>query len=323
MPRSFLIRKLAVTEDQRANSTSKWDCFAASTQKTDSSKNQPTPLNLQVGANSTEVPKVFHFHSVELPFNKGRDWSRAETRHPIQIGGAPVEQGTSASQSLTSPSNNVFGNQGLLYVATENGLLLLPNLSTAPPITGGPFSVQLSQLTDQNGHFLVDEKSIFFTASNHITQMDNATNGEPWKEKLQVTPSTNHSNTNFELTQGASHEVANSYTNISTQQGPQEAPLNLSISANSLSHQRPGASSLKEVLNVPAPRSVNPQNQPMHGYECSECGKTYSTSSNLARHRQTHRSVNDQKARKCPHCDKVYVSMPALSMHIRDTQVGM
>lgn len=50
---------------------------------------------------------------------------------------------------------------------------------------------------------------------------------------------------------------------------------------------------------------------------CPECGKRYSTSSNLARHRQTHRSVTDQKAKKCPHCDKVYVSMPALSMHIR------
>ncbi|PIK38372.1 putative zinc finger protein [Apostichopus japonicus] len=53
------------------------------------------------------------------------------------------------------------------------------------------------------------------------------------------------------------------------------------------------------------------------GHVCPECGKRYSTSSNLARHRQTHRSVTDQKAKKCPHCDKVYVSMPALSMHIR------
>ncbi|XP_071957618.1 uncharacterized protein [Antedon mediterranea] len=57
-------------------------------------------------------------------------------------------------------------------------------------------------------------------------------------------------------------------------------------------------------------------------HECPECSKRYSTSSNLARHRQTHRSLSDQKAKKCPHCDKVYVSMPALSMHIRTHKLG-
>ncbi|XP_067144971.1 transcriptional repressor scratch 1-like [Centruroides vittatus] len=56
---------------------------------------------------------------------------------------------------------------------------------------------------------------------------------------------------------------------------------------------------------------------PREAHACPECGKRYSTSSNLARHRQTHRSVTDKKARKCPHCDKVYVSVPAYSMHVR------
>ncbi|KAJ8924743.1 hypothetical protein NQ315_000896 [Exocentrus adspersus] len=59
-----------------------------------------------------------------------------------------------------------------------------------------------------------------------------------------------------------------------------------------------------------------------HEHECSECGKRYSTSSNLARHRQTHRSPADKKARRCPHCDKVYVSMPAFSMHVRTHNQG-
>lgn len=57
-------------------------------------------------------------------------------------------------------------------------------------------------------------------------------------------------------------------------------------------------------------------------YECVDCSKKYSTSSNLARHRQIHRDINDKKARKCPHCEKVYVSMPAFSMHVRTHSQG-
>ncbi|XP_058066225.1 zinc finger protein 574 [Anopheles bellator] len=55
---------------------------------------------------------------------------------------------------------------------------------------------------------------------------------------------------------------------------------------------------------------------------CPECNKRYSTSSNLARHRQTHRSLEDKKARRCPYCSKVYVSMPAYSMHVRTHNQG-
>ncbi|CAH0383042.1 unnamed protein product [Bemisia tabaci] len=61
---------------------------------------------------------------------------------------------------------------------------------------------------------------------------------------------------------------------------------------------------------------------PAQGHVCGKCGKSYSTSSNLIRHRQTHRSPEDKKARKCPHCGKIYVSMPAFSMHVRTHNLG-
>ncbi|XP_019873079.2 zinc finger protein 37 isoform X2 [Aethina tumida] len=68
--------------------------------------------------------------------------------------------------------------------------------------------------------------------------------------------------------------------------------------------------------------SVSSSESSSGDHECGECGKRYSTSSNLARHRQTHRSPADKKARRCPHCDKLYVSMPAYSMHVRTHNQG-
>ncbi|XP_057334250.1 protein escargot-like [Microplitis mediator] len=80
-------------------------------------------------------------------------------------------------------------------------------------------------------------------------------------------------------------------------------------------------------INVPVRRislghSDTSKTDDNEDHECPDCGKKYSTSSNLARHRQTHRSLGDKKARRCPHCDKVYVSMPAFSMHVRTHNQG-
>ncbi|XP_065217310.1 zinc finger and SCAN domain-containing protein 30-like [Planococcus citri] len=67
---------------------------------------------------------------------------------------------------------------------------------------------------------------------------------------------------------------------------------------------------------VETPSSVNSSKGKAANYVCTECGKQYATSSNLSRHKQTHRSLDSQSAKKCKTCGKAYVSMPALAMHL-------
>ncbi|XP_034244089.1 zinc finger protein SNAI2-like [Thrips palmi] len=56
-------------------------------------------------------------------------------------------------------------------------------------------------------------------------------------------------------------------------------------------------------------------------YQCPDCNKSYSTYSGLSKHQQFHcvhsETSSAQKSFACKHCDKVYVSLGALKMHIR------
>ncbi|RZB40353.1 escargot/snail protein -like [Asbolus verrucosus] len=54
-------------------------------------------------------------------------------------------------------------------------------------------------------------------------------------------------------------------------------------------------------------------------HQCPACGKSYSTFSGLSKHRQFHCAAGDgpKKSFSCKFCEKVYVSLGALKMHIR------
>lgn len=57
---------------------------------------------------------------------------------------------------------------------------------------------------------------------------------------------------------------------------------------------------------VPSGQALSNSSGPSR-YPCSECGRHYATSSNLSRHKQTHRSPDSQLAKRCPTCGKVYI----------------
>ncbi|KAI5700601.1 hypothetical protein M8J75_001035 [Diaphorina citri] len=82
------------------------------------------------------------------------------------------------------------------------------------------------------------------------------------------------------------------------------------------SHVADGRSKRSYTSRAGGASNEEPVESKMGKFKCSDCGKQYATSSNLSRHKQTHRALDSKSARKCNYCDKVYVSMPALTMHL-------
>jgi len=105
---------------------------------------------------------------------------------------------------------------------------------------------------------------------------------------------------------------------------PQESPLDLRVVTRKLDFP-PVLDQRRDSIGTDSGESVESESyyseeERRPAYSCEECGKGYSSSSNLARHRQTHKP--DQAMKNCPHCAKEYTSPAALAMHMRTHTQG-
>jgi len=93
---------------------------------------------------------------------------------------------------------------------------------------------------------------------------------------------------------------------------------NISGKDNSTNSKNKGTDESKKSVN-----NHKPHEEQIDGdYQCTLCTKQYSSSSNLARHKQIHRNMVEKMARECPQCGKVYFSMPAYTMHMKTHSQG-
>lgn len=93
-------------------------------------------------------------------------------------------------------------------------------------------------------------------------------------------------------------------------------PIYSSIDQNSLS---PNSSTTSPPPTNALVEDLSEKRRPGIRHQCPDCGKSYSTFSGLSKHRQFHCAAGDgpKKSFSCKYCDKVYVSLGALKMHIR------
>lgn len=89
-----------------------------------------------------------------------------------------------------------------------------------------------------------------------------------------------------------------------------------SIDQNSLSPNSSTTTSPPPVNNA---EDLTDKRRQGSRHQCPDCGKSYSTFSGLSKHRQFHCAAGEgpRKSFSCKYCEKVYVSLGALKMHIR------
>lgn len=209
---------------------------------------------------------------------------------------SPVSPPTAAS--ITSPFHPYYSPTPLKYrniedINTAHAILDLSKTSTQYPTSSTP----------------VDIKPMI--SSINLSASSQSTPSPLLSPALSTaTNSTESSAANSTFTMNNGKTTAYTYEAFFASDGrSRKKNLNGSISASENS-----PSSVAAEPAIPIVTSVSEKSKPR--YTCSECGKNYATSSNLSRHKQTHRSLDSNNAKKCHVCGKCYVSMPALSMHI-------
>lgn len=94
------------------------------------------------------------------------------------------------------------------------------------------------------------------------------------------------------------------------------------FSVNSIISPTPSSLASDDSGRGSEPSDVNSSAEKMTSskskrYQCLDCNKHYSTQSGLQKHQEFHCSTQIKKTFSCKHCEKVYVSLGALKMHIR------